>query len=543
MEPTGPAGREGVPVVTTAQAREVDRRTIELGTPGLELMERAGRGIAAEILGPLRPCALRGVVVVSGRGNNGGDGFVVARLLAAAGLPVEAWLVGARDRVSGDARTNLERWLAAGGRLEDLGDADDPVDLAARLRRAGVVVDAIFGTGLNAPVVGPASRVVAAIALARTPGPSLAGAGSSPVVLSVDLPSGLDGDTGEPWGAAVPADVTVALGGPKLGLVLPAARPFVGRRVDVDIGLAPASLAAIAPLARAATREMAASMLPARPVSGHKGSHGHVVVVAGSEGKGGAAALAGRGAIRGGAGLVTVATPRAVRDLVAGLLPEAMTESWPAGDAGWQAILSGRDAIVCGPGLGRDAEAGALARRLAREAALPVVLDADALNAIADEPAILRSAPAPRVLTPHPGEMARLAGLPVAEVQADRLAVARATAVRTGAVVVLKGAGTIVAAPDGRACANTTGGSILGTGGTGDVLAGLLGALLAQGLDGFSAGLLAAYLHGLAGDRIAARRGDAGLLASELADEIPRARSALVAGTVGERCGPPGALL
>ncbi|MFM8408883.1 MAG: NAD(P)H-hydrate epimerase, partial [Alphaproteobacteria bacterium] len=344
----------GRTVLTTAQAREVDRRTIELGTPGLELMERAGRGIAAEILGPLRACAIRGVVVVAGRGNNGGDGFVVARLLATEGIPVEVRLLGARERVGGDARANLERWLEAGGRVTDLGDVGDPRALSGELRRAGLVVDAIFGTGLNQRVEGPAARAVAAIAAARDPDPGLGSRGSSPVVLSVDLPSGLDGDTGEPWGVAVSADVTVTLGGTKVGLVLPAARPFVGRLVEVDIGLDPAALAAIEPVARAMTQESAAALLPARPASGHKGSHGHALIVAGSEGKSGAAALAARAAIRAGAGLVTVATPGSVRDLVAGLLPEAMTEAWPTVAGGWDEILAGRDAVVCGPGLGRD---------------------------------------------------------------------------------------------------------------------------------------------------------------------------------------------
>lgn len=528
---------DGLPVVTTAQAREADRRTIELGTPGLELMERAGRGIAAEILGPLRAQAVRGVTVVSGRGNNGGDGFVVARLLAEAGIGVAVKLIGSRERVAGDARASLERWIAAGGRVDDLGEVGDPLALAGEFRRSGVVVDAIFGTGLNARVEGPAARAVAAIRAAREPSASLAGRGCSPAVLAVDLPSGLDGDTGEPWGTAVSADATVTLGGTKVGLLLPAARPFVGRLVEVDIGLAPDALAPITPLARAATAAMAASLLPRRRVSGHKGSHGHVLVVAGSPGKAGAAALAGRGAIRAGAGLVTVATPAPVRDLVAGLLPEAMTEGWPTPGGAWADLLSGRDAVVCGPGLGRGPEAVAAARALAAQVVLPLVIDADGLNALAGAAELLGPASGPRVLTPHPGEMSRLVGRPVPEIQGDRLGSARDLAARSGAVVVLKGAGTVVAAPDGRACVNTTGGPILGTGGTGDVLAGLLGALLGQGLDPFSASRLGVFLHGLAGDRIAERIGPAGLLASELADEIPLARSAVAALEVDERCG------
>ncbi|MFP6663527.1 MAG: NAD(P)H-hydrate dehydratase [Deltaproteobacteria bacterium] len=270
------------------------------------------------------------------------------------------------------------------------------------------------------------------------------------------------------------------------------------------------------------------ALLPRRAAGVHKGDAGHLLIVAGSPGKGGAAVLAARGALRGGAGLVTVATPAAIQPQLAQALPEAMTITLPMpSDAARQELVGGRKAFVIGPGLGQGKEAGGLLRWLLRCAALPAVLDADALNLLAPiRNRLRRSGPEP-VLTPHPGEMARLLDCSVATVQADRVAAAQGLAETSHAVVVLKGAGTLVAAPDGRIVRNPTGGPLLATGGTGDVLAGLLGALLAQGLAPFDAARYAVWLHGAAGDRLARRYGDAGLLASELADELPLTRHAL----------------
>jgi NAD(P)H-hydrate epimerase len=254
-----------------------------------------------------------------------------------------------------------------------------------------------------------------------------------------------------------------------------------------------------------------------------------VLVVAGSFGKSGAAVLAARASLRGGAGLTTVACPRDVLPIVAGSLPEAMTESLPSelNDAALERLLRGRTAVVLGPGLGPSPEALALVRLLVRGAALPIVVDADGLNALAGALDVLRDAAGPRILTPHPGEMSRLVERPVPEVQRDRLGSARELARATGAVVVLKGAGTLTAAADGRVSVNTTGGPLLGSGGTGDVLAGLIGSLVAQGLAPYDAARAGVFLHGRGGDRLSDELGDAGLLASELADELPRARHAL----------------
>ncbi|MEW6271904.1 MAG: NAD(P)H-hydrate dehydratase, partial [Thermodesulfobacteriota bacterium] len=349
-----------------------------------------------------------------------------------------------------------------------------------------------------------------------------------PVVVAIDVPSGLDADSGEPLGVAVRADLTVTLGAMKPGLVAPAARDRAGRVELVDIGLAPEAFAALGPFGEAGDAATLAPLVAPRPPSSHKGTHGHLLVVAGSRGKTGAAILCGRGALRGGAGLVTVACPDEVLPIIAASTPELMTD--PHGRFAaekWRTRLEGKAAAAVGPGLGTSDGAVELVRWLVEHGDVPLVIDADGLNALAGEPRLLHGARHGLVLTPHPGEMARLTGLSTADVQARRIDVTRALARDTGAVVVLKGSGTITAAPDGRWTLNTSGNPLLGTGGTGDVLAGLVGSLLAQHLPPYDAARLGVFLHGSAADRLALRLGDAGLLASELADELPLARREL----------------
>ncbi|HEY8515761.1 MAG TPA: NAD(P)H-hydrate dehydratase [Candidatus Binatia bacterium] len=535
-------------LVTAAQMRELDRRTIELGTPGEVLMERAGAGIAAALLRRHRAACARGVVVVSGRGNNGGDGFVVARLLKKRGHRCEVVLLGRLEELEGDARLNAERWTKMRGRTVELETLDEhgAAELERRLSRAGVVVDGIFGTGLARPVEGLAAQVVEVIERAARgeaspdarPARGERGAGretstrgarrTRPVVVAIDLPSGLDADSGEALGVAVRADLTVTLGALKPGLVAPAGRVWAGEVELVDIGLAPEAIEAVGPYGEIGDAAMLAPLLPPRHASSHKGTHGHLLVVAGSRGKTGAAILCGRGALRGGAGLVTVACTDEVLPIIASSTPELMTEPYGRFSADeWRARLDGKAAVAVGPGLGTSDAAVELVRWLVREAGVPLVVDADGLNALARDTSVLREAKHGVVLTPHPGEMARLVGSSTKDVQARRIEVARTLARDTGAVVVLKGSGTITAAPDGRWTLNTSGNPILGTGGTGDVLAGLLGSLLAQHLEPYDAARLAVFLHGAAGDRLAERLGDAGLLASELADELPLVRHAL----------------
>ncbi len=509
--------RHAWPLVTAAGMRARDRHTIEvLGVPGELLMESAGRSLAEAVLS-LRADRSR-VRVVAGSGNNGGDGLVAARHLALAGVPVRIHLVGDPARMRGDAARNLERARRVGLEVGDAGS------FAPEAAGRDLVVDAVFGTGLARPVEGAIAEVLRLVGEARRAGAR---------VVAADLPSGLHADTGQPLGPVPPADLTVTFGLPKLGLALEPGRSLAGRVLVARIGIAdelPAGIGiptggeAVLPTARAV-----AAALPPRPPEGHKGRFGHVLVVAGSPGKTGAAALAALGAHRAGAGLVTVACSEAVHAVLASKLTEAMTAPLPAGPDGALGLsavgpvlelAAERDVVVLGPGLGRGEETVAAVRRLSAELPEAVVIDADGLFALPDPGALKGRRPLP-IVTPHPGEAARLLGLSPAEVNGDRIGAAARLAEGGGAVALLKGAATVSAEPGGRIAVNPTGGPVLGTGGTGDVLAGVVGGLLAQGLDPFTAAWVGAYIHGLAGDALARRRGNAGILAGEVADAVP----------------------
>jgi NAD(P)H-hydrate epimerase len=502
--------------VTAAEMRALDRATIEQGTPGRVLMERAGAGATRVLRERLRrPRAP--VVVVCGRGNNGGDGFVVARHLKRAHVPVEVWLAARPEDVRGDAALMLERWRKGRGTIRDL-TAPGAVDaLSARLARAAVVVDALFGTGLNAPVDGLPAAVIAAINSCGAP------------VLAIDIASGLSADTGAPLGVAVRATVTATFGYPKVGQLVYPGVDHTGLLAVVDIGIPPSALAAVGPHAALLEGHEVGGLLPPRPRDAHKGTFGHVLVIAGSRGKTGAALLAAEGAARAGAGLTTLAVAAALQPGLEARVREAMTEALPEDGDGHPALgdgstlerlLEGRAAVVCGPGLGLRDGTRALVAQIVRRVAVPLVLDADGLNAVAGT-TLLRERRGPTVLTPHPGEMARLLGGDTARVQADRLGAARGLAERERAVVVLKGARTIVAGPDGSLAISPTGNPGMATGGMGDVLAGIVGGLLAQGLAPRDAAALAVFAHGAAGDAVAGRRGEVGLLAGDILDELP----------------------
>ncbi len=512
-------GRGAWPLVSAEQMRGLDRHTIEtLGVPGEVLMESAGRAVAEEVLRRLEPGA--SVLCVCGAGNNGGDGFVVARHLRLLGIPVRAALLGDPRRLRGDAQQNWTRARAAGVPLE--GER-------WRAPTAGIVVDAIFGTGLARQVEGVPAASIRRINAARE------GRSGALRVVAVDLPSGLCADTGQVLGNAVVADATVTLGLPKLGLALEPGRTLAGQVVVARIGIADVA-PDVVPAGALWTRAAAAAALPPRPASGHKGTFGHALIVAGSEGKTGAAVLSAAGAARIGAGLVTLACPAGLNDILEVHCTEAMTA--PVADTPGRsfaasaedavlALAAERDAVGLGPGLGRDEEASSLARSLAKRLEKPLAVDADGLFAFADDPGLLRARGAATVLTPHPGEAGRLLGLSAQQVNADRPAAARRLAAESGAVVLLKGAASAIADPEGRLILNPTGGPELGTGGTGDVLLGMVTGLLAQGLAPFEAAALAAYVHGMAGDRLSLRGGRSGLLAGEVAGEVRHAVEAL----------------
>ena len=502
-------------LVGAEQMRALDQHTIQkLGVPDDVLMESAGRVIAEVALGE-RAAGGR-IFCVCGPGNNGGDGLVAARQLHVRGVPVQVVLVGERTRLRGAAARNLERAERA------------EVPFAGSRWQASegdVVVDAIFGTGLARDVSGPSAAAIRRIETQR----------SRARIVAADLPSGLDADTGQIHGMSVRADVTVTLGLPKLGLALEPGRSLAGRVVVGRIGIADAAPGVTA-AATLLTRAGVGALLPERPAHGHKGTFGHALVVAGSEGKSGAAALAAEGAARVGAGLVTVACPASLVPVLEVKCTEAMTTGLPetaereiSHDAlhALVALARDRDAVALGPGIGRGEGPRALVCDLVPRVRAACVLDADALVAFEGRPEALAECGGRTVLTPHPGEAALLLGTTPAALNADRVASAVRLAEATGSVAVLKGAATVVAAPDGRVRVNPTGGANLATGGTGDVLAGVIVGLLAQGLDAFTAASAGVYVHGAAGDRLARRLGSVGTLAGDVARELPAAAEAL----------------
>ncbi len=461
--------------------------------PGLLLMENAGRG-AADALIEAFPERLARVVVVGGTGQNGGDAWVVARRLVTRGHRPRAFLAGDRDAVRGDARVNLTALEAVGVAVEPVAALGEP------LRAATLVVDGLFGTGLDRAIDGWRAELVQAVADAPAP------------LVALDLPSGIDANTGAVLGVAPFAALTLTFAGHKRGLWQGAGRAHAGVVRVVDIGAPPPPC-----VDRLLELGDAARVLPARPFDAHKGTGGHVLVLAGAPGKTGAAVLAGEGALRGGAGLVTLAARPDARVALDSKVVELMTAE--LGSLG--SLAEGKAALVVGPGLGLDDPARALALEAALELDAPAVLDADALTLLAVEGAErLREARAPRVLTPHPGEAARLLGVSPAEVQADRYAAAERLAARSGHVVVLKGAGTLIAEPGGRVAVCPLGTPALGVAGTGDVLSGVIGAALASAAP-FEAACAAVLLHARAGELAA--RGDRGLLAREVAAHVPAA--------------------
>jgi NAD(P)H-hydrate epimerase len=502
-----------VRLVSAAEMQAIDQAAIrDLGIPGMDLMGRAGAAVAsqAELLSPGGR-----IVAVCGAGNNGGDGYVAARILRQKGRDARAVALVPRDRLQGDARAAREEAERAGLPIADAISVD-----AIQAGEGDVVIDALLGTGLGRAPEGLFARAIERIEALRCAGAR---------VLAVDVPSGLSADTGRPPGACVRADRTVTFAFPKRGLALFPGAELAGELVVADIGI-PAEAAGRVPVAcELLVEEEARALVPPRPPEAHKGDAGRVLVVAGSPGKTGAAWLSLAGALRGGAGLVTLAARDEVLPLALAGRPEAMSLPLPGhgplGRSDLEPLLAAArsaDALVLGPGIPRGPETARLLRSLLEQARVPAVLDADALNALAQAPETggIAGLPAAAVATPHPGEMARLCGLDVASVQADRIGLASAKARAWGCALVLKGARTVVADREGPPAVIPTGNPGMATGGTGDVLAGLVGALLAGGLGARSAARAAAFVHGKAGDLAARRLGQRGMLASDLAEAI-----------------------
>jgi NAD(P)H-hydrate epimerase len=514
-------------VVTSAEMRRAEERAEAAGVSTGELMARAGLAVAEAVRSELSGAAGRRVLILTGPGNNGGDGLVAAQRLARWGAEVSVYLPVRRQ----EPDPLLEACFAAGCEVRSRDEDPDGAWLASHVRRAEAVVDAILGTGRARPLEGALARTLARVREEKTRRPSLR-------TVAVDLPTGLNADTGELDPQTLSADMTLVLGLPKRGhLALPGAEAC-GRMVLVDIGLPPdADRDASLGLIDAASTRVA---LPERPLGGHKGTFGRALIVGGSQNYIGAPALAARAAARAGAGLVTIAAPASLTPSISALCPEATHNPLP--DEGHLGFLGGRlaadellelphyDGTTIGPGLGHTSTTALFLKRAlydgGESAELgPLVLDADALNILATMPSWWARLPQPAVLTPHPGEMGRLTGLSPAQVQADRLGLAQARAQEWGVVLVLKGAFTIVASPEGRTAISPIALPALATAGTGDVLSGALAGLLAQGMEVFPAACAAVYVHGLAGALAAQETGDGlrGIVASDVAEKLPTA--------------------
>lgn len=512
---------ELVKIVNSQQMYELDRRTIrEYGTPGRELMERAGRAVVEEIAARWDGLAGLRVVVVCGKGNNGGDGYVVARLLHQNAAQVDLFLISQRAAVSGDAADHLLEMERAGVKVNEFSERALE-GLSNALKACDLVVDALLGIGLrNGP------RDNAELAIDRM------NASGRPVV-AVDIPSGVDADTGMTPGKSVRATVTVTFGLPKVGHLFFPGKERCGALHLADIGFAKPALNDLQSVARLLDGDAMNALLPRRLGDAHKGSCGTVAVVAGSVGMTGAAALTADAALRAGTGRVSLGIPDSLNDILEAKLTEVMTRRLP--EVRRHRCLSLRalgpveelceqaDVLAVGPGLGRHRETAELVRRIARRLHKPLVVDADGLNACAEYKDIFFSRSEETILTPHVGEFAYLSGFSKQDILAQPIEISRTFAVENGVVLVLKGAPSVIASPDGSVMINSTGNAGMATAGTGDVLTGLIAGFWAQGMSAVGAASLAVYLHGAAGDIARERQGEWSLVAGDVLAEVPAA--------------------
>lgn len=508
-------------IVTAAQMQALDRRAVrDAHIPSLTLMEQAGAGLVDAMERTFGSLAGKAVTIMCGKGNNGGDGFVAARLLTRKRARPRVLLMTQPSTVRGDAKTMYRRFVKIAGAASVRVYRSDE-RCCALIKNSQVIVDALLGTGLAAPVEGLYRSAIDSINESGVP------------IVAADLPSGIHADTGAVMGAAVRAAVTVTFAQPKLGLYLGPGIDHAGRIHIVDIGIPQAFEDGVDSTVSLLTLARCRRLLPARPPSAHKGTFGHAGIIAGSVGKTGAAALAANAALRTGTGLVTVATPTSVNDVLESKLLEAMTVPMPETKArtlartGLDRLLSfaqARDAVALGPGLTTHPETVELVQTLIPRLERPSVLDADALNALAGRTALLTDCKVPPILTPHPGEMARLEGdTSPHSINADRIGTATRFAQRRNVWLVLKGARTVVAHPDGRVAICPTGNPGMATAGSGDILTGMLVGLLAQRLDPWAAACVGTYFHGLAGDLAAADQGSIGMTAGDIIEHIPHA--------------------
>jgi len=508
-------------ILTAQQMKEIDRRTIEqVGIPGPVLMENAGLQIF-RVLQALFPFFKREkIVIVAGKGNNGGDGLVVARHLHNNGARPSVLLLAAKQEVGGDAAVNLKIAENCGVKIVEITRPEDWKRRRKELTEATVIIDAILGTGLTKPASGLYALAIAEINK------------SGAFKLAVDIPSGLSSDTPEIIGPAAKADLTVTLAAPKVAHIFPPAEELVGDLYVADISVPPGQFRAPELNLELVEKDFLLPVFSKRKRDSYKGTYGHLLILAGSLGKTGAAVMAARSALLSGAGLVTAATPASCLPLVARSMMELMTEPLAETDektvsaeALEKALLlsRGKDALLIGPGISTHPSTCEFVWNLLPKIKSPLVIDADGLNVLALKPALLERLPRPAILTPHPGEFGRLAGLTVPEVLRQKLDLVPAFARKHGVFLVLKGYRTLIADPRGNVYVNPTGNPGMATGGTGDVLSGLVASLLMQQKDALQAALAAVYLHGLSGDLAAEKSGERAMVAGDLIRFLPKA--------------------
>jgi hydroxyethylthiazole kinase-like uncharacterized protein yjeF len=507
-------------LVMAEEMRALDRASEEeIGIPGLLLMENAGHAVAEAAMAMLQNCAHKKVLVFAGKGNNGGDGFGAARWLQNQGALVTVFLTCTKEELSGSAADEMQFYLAGKGELFENISRENLEEITHLLVGCDLVIDALLGTGFAGALRGVIKELCHVINEAQKP------------VLAVDIPTGVNADDGSADEDAIRADVTVTMALPKPGLYLYPGRKHSGDIKVADIGMPASMLTETDSKGYILDEKMVAGFLPKRPANMHKGTAGRVLVVAGSPGYTGAAALCCTACVKAGAGLVTLLTPASGRAILAVKLTETMVKALPEAVQGTLASTAAvqilqeasiRDVLAIGPGIGTAEGTASVIIKTLEAAHVPCVIDADALTALVNHTDMLTTMTVAKIMTPHPGELARLVNMEVSEIEKDRINIAVTCAKDWQAVVVLKGVPTVVASPDGTYYLNPTGNASMATGGSGDVLTGIIAALVGQGLEPAEAAAAGVYLHGLAGDEAA--HGKTGLAAGEIADAFPKAR-------------------
>jgi len=515
-------------VATAEIMRKLDRRAVEeFGIPGLVLMENAARGTVRAMFQHFPDLLTQRVGILAGQGNNGGDALAVTRYLLNRGVACQVYLLAAKEEVKGDAATNLEILERMGGEIVEMPNRESWEPQQKKMAGHDLLVDGILGTGLNAPVQGLFREIIERVNSLGLP------------VVSIDIPSGLDADSGQVLGICIRACLTVTFGLAKRGLLVQPGVQCCGKLIIVDISLPRPAVEAETFRDHLIEGCEFVPFLPPRNPNAHKGDFGHLLVLSGSPGKTGAAALVCEAALRVGTGLVTLGIPQSLNPIMEVKMTEAMTEPLPETKDQTLSLLAQqrimdlclrKNGLAIGPGLSLHSETARLVQQIVHNTDLPAVIDADGLSALVGRMKLLRKDRRNLILTPHPGEMARLLGMTVSEIQKNRIEVARNFAQENGLVLVLKGARSIVASPEGDIYINPTGNPGMASGGMGDVLTGMVGGFLAQGFPPLDAAKLGVYLHGLAGDFVRYRRGERGMAASDLIQETPKVLRALANG-------------